>query len=117
MDAFLLPLSAGALTIRHLMEVARVRSVTGKYVLAQLSIVPGVEDLRQLRDAGVNGLVMDMASVDAKAVKACAAQLFDMEPSRPPKGRERASATLPSIQPAASPQREEEEDEDDDYDE
>ena len=115
-DAFLFSLDGPSpLTVGHLMQIARVRRFTSKYLLLHLAALPSVAELKQLRDAGVHALAIDTAGQTAETLKACQAQLLDL-PLTQPRKRERATATLPSVQPGAEAPEHEEEEEEEEYD-
>jgi hypothetical protein len=115
-DAFLVSLAdAPSLTVRQLMRISRVHAVNSKYLLVHLSTLPSKEELAQLRDAGVGGLVVDVAAHSVDEIRACRTRLDELPHAAPQRNDERFSATLPSLRSAARPTPQEEED-DDDYD-
>ena len=75
------------------------------------------ENVKTILDAGVHGLVLDVAVVDSDALEKLKAAVLDM-PRQRSAGRGRASAIVPaSVFPSgAAPEREEEEEDDDDDD-
>ncbi len=115
-DVFLLSLDGPTpLTVGHLMDIARVRRFTSKYLLLHLAAKPSVAEMKQFRDAGVQALAIDAAGQTAETLKACQAQLLDL-PLTQPRKRERSTATLPSLQPGVEAHQHEEEEEEE-YDE
>jgi hypothetical protein len=115
-DAFLLSLGGpSSLTVGELLQIGRVRRFTSKYLLLHLAVMPSLAELKQLRDAGVHALVIDVAEQTVQDLRTCQSQLLELPPPQP-RNRDRARATLPVLQPgAAAPQREEE-DEEEEYD-
>ena len=116
-EAFIVSVSGnGPLTVRHLMEVARVRRSTTKYLVVQVAALPSKRELVQLRDAGVDALAIDVGGQTDKALKETVADLLDLPAPKRGK-RDRSTATLPSIAAESAPARREEPepDEDDDY--
>ena len=115
-DAFLLSIDGtSGLTVGQLLQIGRVRRFTSKYLLLHLAVMPSLAELKQLRDAGVHALVIDVAGQTVQDLHACQSQLLELPPQQP-RNRDRARATLPALQPgAAAPQREEE-DEEEEYD-
>ena len=115
-DAVLFPLagSSSSWTLDDLAKVARIRGRLGKYLLAEITEPPGADDLKVLRTAGINGLVLDV-SAGKEALDSLKKLLLDM----PKAGADRSSrsnAILPGL--GYAPQREapeQEPDEDDDY--
>ena len=119
-DAFLVSLAdAGSLTVRQLMRLARVRSVTSRWILVHVASLPTKEELEQLRDAGAVAVVVDLAGVTAAALKATHELLREL-PHEPTKRKKvRGVVTIPAAAaPASGPSRPEpepDEDDDDDY--
>jgi hypothetical protein len=116
-DAFLLPMTAtgAAWTLEDLATVGSISRRVDKYTLVEVSEPPDKKDLEALRDIGVNGLVVDVGSVGAAALKDLRTALLEMP--RPRSGRrERSRAILPgSVYAAApTPRRDDEEEEEDD---
>jgi hypothetical protein len=106
----------GPLTVRHLMELGRVRRSTSKHLVVQVAALPSKEELVLLRDAGVEAIAIEVGGLTDKALKDAVADLLDLPaPKRRKQGH--STATLPSVaSESASPRREEPEpDEDDDY--
>ena len=117
-DGFLLPLSqAGdSLTLADLAAVGSISRRSDKYFLLEVSRPPNGKDLEALRDIGVQGLVVDVASVSAESFKELKAALMEMpRPTFKRRGRNMAilpgSAFAPPAEP--EPQEDEEEEEDD----
>jgi len=114
-DAVLFPLpgASSSWTLDDLVKVARIRGRLGKYLLAEITEPPGADDLKVLRTAGINGLVLDV-SAGKEVLDSLKKLLMDM-PKPGPERSGRSTAILPGM--GYSPQREappEEPDEDDD---
>ena len=116
-DGFLLPLSqAGdSLTLADLAAVGSVSRRSDKYILLEVSRPPHGKDLEALRDIGVQGLVVDVASVSVESFKELKAALIEM-PRPTFKRRGRNMAILPGsvFAPPAEPEHQEEEEEEED---
>ena len=95
-DALLLsvPGRAAPWTLEDLAAVARVSRRVDKYVLLEVSQIPGAKELEALRNIGVNGLVADVTTADAANLAELKAALLDMPRQRFPR-KERATAILP----------------------
>lgn len=118
-DAFLVSLAdAGSLTVRQLMRLARVRSVTSRWILVHVASLPTKEELEQLRDAGAGAVVVDLAGATAASLKAAREVLQDLPHEATKRKKGRGAVTLPAAAaPASGPSRREPEpepDEDDD---
>ena len=119
-DAFLVSLAdAGSLTVRQLMRLARVRSVTSRWILVHVASLPTKAELEQLRDAGAGAVVVDLAGQSAAALKATRDVLLELPHEPTKRKKSRGPVTLPATAaPASGPSRPEPEpDEDDDDDE
>ena len=117
LDVFVLrvPGLADAWTLKDLASVAMVSRRVDKFILVEVSKAPTAKDLEALRDAGVDGLVVDMESIDAEALAALKAAVLDL-PKQKPGRRGSAAAIIPaSVFPSGS-SAEPEPDEDDDFD-
>ncbi len=119
-DAFLVSLAdAESLTVAQLMRLARVRGVTSNWILAHLVSLPSQEELEQLHDIGVGGIIVDMAGKTAAALKACLKAMSELSHEQPARRKGHAVATLPSVSVPGAPSRpapEPEPDDDDDWD-
>jgi hypothetical protein len=117
-DVFLVSLAdAAKLTVSQLMRLARVRGVTSRWVLAHLAKLPTQAELEQLREAGVAGIVIDLAGQDATALQGCKDTLLELPHDIPERNKHRSVATLPTgLRPAAPDRRAEPEPDDDDDD-
>ena len=74
-------------------KVARIRGRLGKYLLAEITEPPEADDLKVLRTAGINGLVLDV-SAGKKALDSLKKSLLAMP--RPGLERSgRSNAILP----------------------
>ena len=119
-DVFLVSLAdTDKLTVSQLMRLARVRGVTSRWMLVHLSMLPNKEELEQLREAGVSGIVVDLASSSVDDLKACLAALLELPHDVPERNKHKGHATLPSAglrqsTPARGP--EPEPDDDDEWD-
>ena len=116
-DVFLVSLAdAEELTVSQLMRLARVRGVTSRWLLAHLAKLPTQVELEQLREAGVSGIVVDLANQDANGLKECMAALVELPHDVPERNKHRNVATLPSagLRAAAPARRTEPEPDDDD---
>ena len=117
-DALLVNMTkvSGPWSLQDLMAVGNISRRSSKYVLVAVSQPPGKKDLEALRDAGVRGLVLDVAETTAEALKDLKAALLEM-PRRRPQRKERTAALLPGSVyggAAAAPAQEEEEEEEED---
>jgi hypothetical protein len=118
-DALVLPMTSisGPWDLANLASVAAISRRVDKYILVEVSSPPSDKDLEALRNAGVNGLVLDVAIVDQDALQKLQAAALAM-PRQRSSGRGRSGAIVPSsVFPSSSaPQREEEEEDDEDDD-
>ena len=115
-DAVLFPLAgaSSSWTLDDLAKVARIRGSLGKYLLAEITEPPGADDLKVLRTAGINGLVLDV-SAGKEALETLKKSLMDMPKAGSDKSG-RSTAILPGLGYAPqSAAPEQEPDEDDDY--
>lgn len=116
-DAVLFPLAgaSSSWTLDDLAKVARISGRLGKYLLAEITEPPGADDLKILRSAGIDGLVLDV-SAGKEALNSLKKSLMDM-PKPGPERSGKSSAILPGASYSShSSQREEptpEPDEDD----
>ena len=102
-DVFLVSLAdAESLTVAQLMRLARVRGVTSRWLLVHLAALPNKEELEQLRDAGVGGIVVDLAGQTLDALTACRETLLELPREAPERSKSKAFATLPSVADARS---------------
>ena len=104
-DAVLFPLAgaSSSWTLDDLAKVSRIRGRLGQHLLAEITEPPSADDLKILRTAGVNGLVLDV-SAGKETLESLKKSLMDM----PKAGSERtgkSSAILPGA--SYSSQREE----------
>jgi hypothetical protein len=116
-DVFLVSLAdADKLTISQLMRLARVRGVTSRWLLAHLATLPTQAELEQLREAGIAGIVVDLAKQDAKGLKECMAALLELPHEIPERNKHRNVAMLPTtgLRAAAPARRAEPEPDDED---
>jgi hypothetical protein len=118
-DVFLVSLAdAEKLTVSQFMRLARVRGVTSRWLLAHLAKLPTQAELEQLREAGVAGIVVDLANQNAKGLKECLATLLELPHEVPERNKRRSVATLPAagLQAGTPARRAEPEPDDDDDD-
>ncbi|PKB66451.1 MAG: hypothetical protein BZY81_07275 [SAR202 cluster bacterium Io17-Chloro-G4] len=108
------PSSSSQWSLEDLVTVAGVTRRVNKYVIVETSQLPGAKELEALRDAGVNGLAVDVASVTAKKLTELKSALVDM-PRQRPNRRDRNMAILPrSAFPSGSSSEPEEPEPDED---
>ncbi|MCH7712753.1 MAG: hypothetical protein IIC99_03915 [Chloroflexi bacterium] len=116
-DALILPMKdvSGPWALADLAAVASISRRVDKYMLVEVADAPSASDLEALRNAGVDGLVVDVAAVGADDLQKLKSAALEM-PRKGSNRRGRASAIVPaSVFPSdAGPQREEEEEEEDD---
>ena len=115
-DAVIFPLAgaSSSWTLDDLAKVARIRGRLGKFLLAEITEPPEADDLKVLRTAGINGLVLDV-SVGKEALESLQKSLLAM-PKAGPNRPSKANAILPGAAYASASQRAEaapEPDEDD----
>ena len=110
LDSLSLPL-----TLEHLISIASVRVEFSKYILLKIPGTLSPAELMALREAGIDGLVVDASDVTPKDLKDLKERLMALP--RRQKGRSaRAGAVLPqSMYTLPSGPSHEEEDEDDDF--
>ena len=99
------------LTMDHLLTIGSVRGAFSKYLLVELSGDLSSAELEGLRDIGVDGIVVDAASMSKTALKQCKERLHGLS-RRQRKPQSRAGALLP-----AGSSQSDDHDDDDDYDE
>ena len=114
-DAVLFPLAgaSSSWTLDDLTVVARISGRLGKYLLAEITEPPAADDLKVLRNAGIDGLVLDV-SAGKDTLNSLKKSLMDM-PKPGPERSGKSSAILPGAS-YSSPREEPapEPDEDDD---
>jgi len=115
-DAVLFPMpgASSSWTLDDLAKVARISGRLGKFLLAEITEAPSADDLKTLRKAGINGLVVDV-SAGKEALESLKAALMEMPKPGAERSGGRSNAILPGV--AYSSQREEaaaEPDEEDD---
>jgi hypothetical protein len=116
-DVFLVSLAdADKLTVQQLMRLARIRGAMSRWLLVHLSTLPTKEELEQLREAGISGVVVDLAGRSADDLKGCLATLLELPHEIPERNKRKGVATLPSagLNQAAPARRPEPEPDDDD---
>ena len=105
-DAVLFPLpgASSSWTLDDLAKVARISGRLGKFLLAEITETPSADDLKTLRKAGINGLVVDV-SAGKESLESLKTALMEM----PKPGSERTGGRSNAILPGAaySSQREE----------
>jgi len=115
-DAVLFPMcgASSSWTLDDLAKVARISGRLGKFLLAEITEPPSSDDLKTLRTAGINGLVLDV-SAGKDVLESLKQTLLEMPKPGSERSGARSNAILPGV--AYSSQREEaapEPDEDDD---
>jgi len=115
-DAVLFPLpgASSSWTLDDLAKVARISGRLGKFLLAEITEAPGADDLKTLRKAGINGLVVDVFA-GKESLESLKTALMEMPKPGSERAGGRSNAILPGV--AYSSQREEaapEPDDDDD---
>lgn len=116
-DAVIFPLtgSSSSWTLDDLAKVARINGRLSKYLLAEITEPPSADDLKVLRTAGINGLVMDV-SVGKDVLESLKNTLLEMPKAGPGKSG-RSNAILPGAaysaqeDEEAAPEHEEDDDE------
>ena len=115
-DALLLSLPelSAPLTLEGLTAITRISRLVDKFIMLEMSQLPGPKELEPLRSAGVQGLVVDLGNVDAEELAKLKAVLLDMPRQRPGR-REMVTAIVPSsVFPSSSPPEREEPEPDED---
>ena len=102
-------------TLGELAAIAAISRRVDKYILVEVSQPPGKKDLEALRNTGVHGLVLDVASVSSESLKELKADLQEM-PRQQPGRRERRTALVPGSAFAVEQEQVREEPEEDDED-
>ncbi len=115
------PAPEGPLSLAHLLAISNIRSATSRYLLLEWDTELSAMELEQLRDLGVDGLVMTAEDVSSQAVSALRERIAAL-PRRKPRGDQKSVPLLPRVGgiAGARPRRheeEEEEEEDDGWDE
>ncbi|MDE0825014.1 MAG: hypothetical protein OSB07_13735 [Dehalococcoidia bacterium] len=115
-DAVIFPLcgASSSWTLDDLSKVARISGRLGKYLLAEITEPPTADDLKVLRTAGINGLVLDV-SVGKETLETLKQSLMEMPKAGPDKPS-KSNAILPGAAYSAqeeesAPEHEEEDDE------
>ena len=103
------------LNLQHLMDVGAIRCMFNKYLLVHLPQPVGPGELRGLRDIGVDGVIIDVASASAEGLREMKKHLLNLPKPRKPR-LSKTDAVLPhtAYQAPSSPQEEEDDDYDDD---
>ena len=111
-DALLLsmPSLSAAWTLEDLASISRVSHRVDKYVLLEVSKIPGPKELEALRNTRVHGLVVDVGKTDSQSLRELKQALLDMPRQRPAR-RERPVALLPRSAFSVGPQQPEPEEE------
>ncbi len=109
------PAPEGSLSLAHLLAISNVRSATGRYLLLEWDAELTTRELEQLRDMGVDGLVITAEESQSKAIRTLR-QRIDVLPRRKPRGEQKSVPLLPRVGglEGARPGRHEEEEEEDD---
>ena len=123
-DCFMLSLCENEdLRLTDLIQISRVRSVTGKWLLVHLKRFPGKTELEMLRDLGVNAIVIDLDNLDLKQIKSNYDLMLSLAENTSLKRNDKRNAKIPALgipggvaassEPLTTP--EELDDEDDEY--
>ena len=96
-DVFVLPMAevSAPWTLEDLAAIGRISNRVDKYILVETSQLPGPKELEALRDAGVSGLVVDVAAVESEKLADLKTAMLEM-PRHRSRRRERLSPVLPS---------------------
>lgn len=99
------------LTLEHLMLIGAVRSMFGKYLMAEVSPKVSAKELEKLRDVGVEAVVVDLKGLTGKALGELHEHILAVPRQRKERGER--MALVPHLAPgqAVPPQEEEEEEE------
>jgi len=116
-DVLILPMTgvSGPWRLAQIASVAAISRRVDKYILVEVSGTPSDKDLEALRNAGVDGLVLDVAAVGADALEKLKSAAMAL-PKQRPSGRGRSAIVPSSVFPSSSAPEPEEEDDDDDDD-
>lgn len=116
-DVLILPMTgvSGPWRLAQIASVAAISRRVDKYILVEVSGTPSDKDLEALRNAGVDGLVLDVAAVGADALEKLKSAALAL-PKQRPSGRGRSAIVPSSVFPSSSAPEPEEEDDDDDDD-
>ena len=82
-------------TLADLATIAGISQRVDKYLLVEVSQLPGAKDLEAIREVGVQALVVDVGAVSAESLAELKAALLEM-PRQRPVNKGRAAAILPS---------------------
>jgi len=109
------PASSAQWSLEDLATIAGVTRRVNKYIIVETSQLPGAKELEALRDAGVNGLAVDVATVPAGKLTELKTALQDMPRHRPSR-KDKSLALVPSsaFPSGSSPEPEEPEPDEDD---
>lgn len=112
------PAPDGPLTLTHMLAISGIRAATSRYLLLEWSADLTSRELVHLRDAGVDGIVVNVTEAQPSVVPSLRETISAL-PQRKPRGEQRSVAMLPRDggQVAAAPQRQEEEEDDEEWDE
>lgn len=116
-DVLILPMTgvSGPWRLAQIASVAAISRRVDKYILVEVSGTPSDKDLEALRNAGVDGLVLDVAAVGADALEKLKSAAMAL-PKQRSSGRGRSAIVPSSVFPSSSAPEPEEEDDDDDDD-
>lgn len=95
-----------ATSMRRLLTCQHVANMIGKYLMVRIPLEISLEDLRELWETGMTGVVVPVAGNDKKGLAALR-QAVDALPASRRKRSLKASVTLPQITPPAEPVEEE----------
>ena len=97
-----------------MLAISGIRAATSRYLLLEWSADLTSRELVHLRDAGVDGIVVNVTEAPSSVVPGLREIIKDL-PQRKPRGEQRSIALLPRDggHAASAPQRHDEEEEDD----
>ncbi len=112
----------GPLSLVHLLAISNVRSATGRYLLLEWDAPLSGRELEQLRDMGVDGILVKVEGDDAPktAVAALKERIAALPPRRPRSDKDGRAPILPRLSlegagPGRQRQPEPDEEEEEDY--
>ena len=108
------PAPEGPLTLTHMLAISGIRTATSRYLLLEWSADLTSRELVLLRDAGIDGIVVNITEAQPSVVPGLRERISAL-PQRKPRGDQRSIALLPRDvgHVAAAPQRHDEEEEED----
>ena len=101
--------SSSPLNLRHLINIASVRTMFDKYLLVEVPNTVSAKELEGLRDIGVDAVVIDAGQSSEKVLKGIKQDLLDMP--RQPKPKSERTTPMLAVGLGASTRHADEEDE------